>query len=85
VPVTVVAWLLLAHAASLERSQYESRLIQIADDLADDVQREIDRRLILLRALAAFPALVEEDWSAFHSQAKAAAGDTARVTLDGSW
>jgi two-component sensor histidine kinase len=81
VPVTIVAWLLLAHAASLERGQYESRLIQIADDLAEDVEREIDRRLILLRALAAFPALVEEDWSTFHDQAKAAVGDTAYVIL----
>lgn len=85
IPATVLAGLLLARSAALERAQLEARLIQVADELADDVDRDIARDFTLLHTLATMPSLASEDWPAFYGQAKAALQGRAYVVLiDGS-
>jgi len=39
-PVTILAGVLFVRSAIIERNQLEARLIQLADDLADDVDRK---------------------------------------------
>jgi two-component sensor histidine kinase len=80
-PVAILAGVLLARAATLERTQLEARLIQVAADLADDVNRDIDRQITILRTLATVRSLADGDWPAFYAQAKAAAEDKAYVIL----
>ena len=70
-PVTVLAGLLLARSAALERTQLKARLIQVADDLAAEIDREIDRHFTV-RTLARLPALAAADWRMFYEQAKGA-------------
>ena len=72
VPVSILAVLLLVRSASLEREQLEARLLQVADNLADDVDRELTNLITLLKTLASSPALQSDNLAAFHAQAAAA-------------
>ena len=60
-PVSSLAGVLLARAAMLERAQLEARLLQVADDLADDIDHEIDQDIIVLQTLATLPSLQNQD------------------------
>jgi hypothetical protein len=71
-PVTVLAGVLFVRSAMLERDQVEGRLIQLADDLAEEIDRDIERHFTILNTLATLPSLQEADWPTFYSQAKAA-------------
>ena len=59
---------LLARSAALERAQLEPCLLQVADNLADDIARD----LTLLQTLATLPSFKSADWPAFYAHAKAA-------------
>jgi hypothetical protein len=72
VPVSILAILLLVRSATLEREQLEVRLLQVADTLADDVDRELSNLITLLTTLARSPALQSDNLAAFHAQAAAA-------------
>lgn len=80
-PVTVLAGGLLIRSAMIERAEIEARLVQIADDLAFDIDREMDRQITVLQTLATLPSLQAEDWPAFYEQAKAAVGEQGYVIL----
>jgi two-component sensor histidine kinase len=80
-PVGALSAVLLARSAELERTQLEARLLQVANALADDVDREIERDLTVLRTLAALPSLTEGDWPNFYAQAKSAVGDKSYIIL----
>jgi hypothetical protein len=80
-PVAVLAGALLVRAAALERAQLETRLIQVAENLADDIDRDIARDFTLLQTLATMPSLSSEDWPAFYDQAKAALQGRAYVVV----
>ena len=54
-PVTILAGVLLTRSAILEREQLETRLVQVASDLADDIDRDLDRHFTVLQTLAALP------------------------------
>jgi hypothetical protein len=71
-PVTVLAGLLFARSAMLEREQIEARLIQLADSLAADIDRDIERHFTILNTLATSPSLASGDWPSFYVQAKGA-------------
>ncbi len=71
-PLLVLLGYLLYQSAAAERAQIESRLQQVATNLADDIDRDIDRRIALLQTLATSPLLTEQNWSAFYRQAQAA-------------
>jgi two-component sensor histidine kinase len=75
-PVMVLAAFLQSRSAALERSHLEARLRQVAGNLAEDIDRDIERQLTVLRTLATSQFLAAEDWRSFYEQAKAA--------LDGS-
>jgi two-component sensor histidine kinase len=81
IPAMVLAGLLLARSATLERAQLEARLIQVADDLGEDIDRDIARDFTLLQTLATAPSFANEDWPAFHTHAKAALQGKAYVVL----
>ena len=72
VPVSVLAILLLVRSANLERAQLEARVLQVADTLADDVDRELSNLFTLLKTLASSPALQSDNLAAFYIQAAAA-------------
>jgi zinc transporter ZupT len=80
-PISIVAGLLLARSAKLERAQLEGRLLQVADDLAADIDRDLSNRLTTLQTLASSPALQSNDLAAFHAQASAAVAGWGSVFL----
>jgi two-component sensor histidine kinase len=80
-PLVGLLGLLLVRATAAERTQVETRMLQLAGALSDDIDRDIDRRLAMLRTLATSPALAAADWSAFYAQAKAATQDTGYIVL----
>jgi two-component sensor histidine kinase len=85
VPVTVLAGVLFVRSAILERNQVEARLVQLADNLADDIDRDIERHFTILNTLATLPSLQATDWPTFYAQAKAALqGNGYIILIDGS-
>jgi two-component sensor histidine kinase len=84
-PVMVLAGFLQSRSATLERSQLEARLSQVAGNLAENIDRDIDRQLTVLRTLATSQFLAAEDWPSFYAQAKAALeGKGFLVVIDAS-
>jgi hypothetical protein len=71
-PLLVLLGYLLYQSAAAERAQIEGRLQQVATNLADDIDRDIDRRIALLQTLATSPLVTEQNWPAFYRQAQAA-------------
>ena len=71
-PAALFATLLLVHVTRVERQEVETWLKRVADNIATEVDRELDRRLTVLNTLTTSPALRTGDLAAFHAQAKAA-------------
>jgi two-component sensor histidine kinase len=71
-PMLAAGGYLLFRVAQAERAQLEERVHQIAEAVAGDVDRELQRRLTVLETLATSPRLVQGDFAGFHAQAKAA-------------
>ena len=69
----VLAVILLARSANLERQQLEVRLLQVAHTLADDVDRELSNLSRPSRRSATSPSLQSDNLAAFHGQAVAVA------------
>ena len=80
-PLVLVLAILLFRSAASERAQLEQRLLQVVNGLADDIDRDIDRRIALLETLATSPLLEREEWPAFYAQAKAALQNRAYLVL----
>ncbi len=80
-PVTVLAAVLLARSAALEREQLETRLVQVASNLADVLDHDIDRQITILQTLAKLPSLAKGDWPTFYEAAKGAVGNKSYVIL----
>ena len=51
----------------MERLQAEQRTLEKLHDLVSEIDRDIDRRLTLLQALATSPAVAAEDWASRRS------------------
>jgi two-component sensor histidine kinase len=71
-PLLALLGFLLYQSAAAERAQIESRLQQVATNVAEDIDRDIDRRIALLQTLATSPLVTEQNWPAFYRQAQAA-------------
>ena len=71
-PNAIFAGILLFHVARIERQEAEAWLEQVSKNLATDVDRDLERRLTVLKTLATSPALRSGNLAAFHAQAKAA-------------
>jgi two-component sensor histidine kinase len=76
VPLIVLLGIVLGRSALLERAQVEARMGQLVQYLADDIDREIDRRIAILQTLATSPALATGNLASFHAQARAAVGQS---------
>lgn len=76
----VGAWLLVG-SAHQERERMEAMMARIVHDLASDIDRDIERRLALLRVLATSRALAKADWADFHEQARDAVADDGFLIL----
>jgi PAS domain S-box-containing protein len=63
---------LVLRSANMHREQVEQRLLQVAADLADSLDREFERMLSLLDTLAQSQPLAQQDFATFHVQATAA-------------
>ncbi len=83
-PLLLLVGLLLYRSVDLERAQLERRIIQVADALVADVDRDIDRHLTVLRTLATSPALAAEDWPGLYGQAKRGLGDSGYLVVIGA-
>ena len=82
-PLVILLATLLYRSASNERVELERRLLQVSSNLADLIDRDIDRSIALLQTLATSPAITNEDWPSFYNQAKAAlAGRAYLVFVD---
>lgn len=71
-PLVILLAVLLYRSVSSERVELERRLLQVASNLAEFIDRDIDRSVALLQTLATSPAVTNEDWARFYLQAKAA-------------
>jgi two-component sensor histidine kinase len=80
-PVTLLAGVLFIRSAILERDQVEARLVQLADNLAEDIDRDIERHFTILNTLATLPSLQEANWPAFYAQAKSALQGNGYIVL----
>ena len=80
-PLLLLLGAFLWHSAAVEREKLEQTLLERAKDLADDIDRDLDRRFALVEILAHSPTLKREDWAEFYREAKKATGQDAFVVL----
>ena len=64
-PVLILAGYLLNELAAADRAALEQRMVQMADALREDIDREIERRITMLTVLATSPALEQSDYATF--------------------
>jgi hypothetical protein len=69
-PVVGVAIYSLDRMATLEQAEIERRVLQVAEDLAQDIDRELERASAILETLASSVALRRGDLPSFHAQAR---------------
>jgi hypothetical protein len=81
VPIFGIGGYLLFRRAHAERLQLEERVHQIAEAVAGDVERELQRRITVLETLATSPRIWQGDFAGFHGQARAAVGKDDPVIL----
>ena len=68
-PLIGLAVLAFNQLAALDEEETERRVLQVAQSLVDDIDRELDRATITLETLATSAALAKDDFAAFHEQA----------------
>jgi PAS domain S-box-containing protein len=73
-PLLVLLGAMLYRSSVQERGRLDRLIGQELDELVASVDRDIERRTAVLQTLATAPALMAQDWAAFHAQAKASLG-----------
>jgi two-component sensor histidine kinase len=71
-PLIGLAVLAFNQLASRDEEETERRVLQVAQSLVDDIDRELDRATTTLETLATSAALARDDFAAFHEQASRA-------------
>jgi two-component sensor histidine kinase len=71
-PLIGLAFLAFNQLANLDEEETERRVVQVAQSLVDDIDRELDRATITLETLATSAPLAKDDFAAFHAQASRA-------------
>jgi two-component sensor histidine kinase len=86
-PLLALSAFALDRMARIEQAQMERRVMQVAQELAGDVDRDLDRAFATLETLATSPELRRGDFRAFHAQAALALKRTkaAIVLVDRSY
>ena len=69
IPLLGLAVFAFDRMATLEQAETERRVMQVAQDLAGDIDRDLDRATATLETLATSAALKRGDFPAFHAQA----------------
>jgi two-component sensor histidine kinase len=72
VPTLVATGLLLVREARTQSEQLDRRVEQVAGDLADDIDRQLDLMMATLTVFAGSPQLAGGELQAFHERATAA-------------
>jgi two-component sensor histidine kinase len=81
-PLIGLAVLAFNQLASQDEAETQRRVLQVAQSLVDDIDRELDRATITLETLATSAALAKNDFAAFHEQAtRALMRDKAGILL----
>jgi PAS domain S-box-containing protein len=68
-PLLLLSAFFLSRMANLEKDQIERRVLQVAEALTWDIDRELDRAMVTLETLATSEALANADFGTFHAQA----------------
>ena len=71
-PLLGLAAFALNRMAALEEAETERRVVQVAENLANDIDREIERAITILETLATSVALRRGDFQTFQAQAERA-------------
>src|SRR5687767_672335 len=79
VPVLLLVAALLWRVVAAERDELERRVQQVAEDLADDLDRDLTRQFAVLRTLTASEPLTRGDFATFRMQALTAIGSEPMV------
>jgi PAS domain S-box-containing protein len=82
VPLLALLGAMFYRSASLEHRRLERLIGQELDELTALIDRDIERRIAVLRTLATAPSLAAEDWVTFYAQAKAGLGKSYLVLTD---
>jgi PAS domain S-box-containing protein len=82
VPLLALLGAMFYRSAVQEHQRLERLIGQELDGLTASIDRDIERRIATLQALAAAPALASEDWAAFYLQAKTSLGKNYLVLID---
>jgi len=72
VPAILFSAYLIQRSDAQQRESAQSRVVQIASELANDVSTEIERGIVILKVLALSAELERADLAAFHEHAKRA-------------
>lgn len=83
-PVTALAGVLLVHSVNVEYAEAEARLRQLSTALSEDIERDVERHVLVLNTLSTAPSF-GADWPAFDDRARRALqGDGYIVVIDRS-
>jgi hypothetical protein len=80
-PLLSIAVYFLEQAVELEQGRLERQLLQTAQTLVSDIDRDIERTIAVLETLATSEALERGDYAAFHAQARRAVQSTSGAVL----
>ncbi len=81
IPLLLVLGALLIQSASAQRAQLENRVLQVLVAFVNDMDRDLDRDITILRTLATSRAIAGADWPTFYDQAKAGLQGRAYLVL----
>ena len=80
-PLLALLGVLLYRTINAEQQQIEQRLVQVAEDLVADLDRDIDRHFTILQTLISSRSLAGEDYAGFHARATLSLRDKGGVVL----
>jgi PAS domain S-box-containing protein len=80
-PLLFIAIYFLEQAVALEQGRMERQLLQTAQTLVSDIDRDLERTIAVLETLATSEALERGDYAAFHAQARRAVQPTSGAVL----
>ena len=80
-PLLFIAVYFLEQAVELEQGRLERQLVQTAQTLVSDIDRDIERTIAVLETLATSEALERGDYAAFHAQARRAVQPSSGAVL----
>jgi signal transduction histidine kinase len=81
IPLLLLVGALLLQSASVQRAQLETQMLQVLDALVNEIDRDLDRDITILRTLATSRALASADWRTFYDEAKAGLQGRAYLVL----